>query len=354
MSQAQDLINVVLDDISPKVVDTILSSNVALQALQNRVVRITGKNKQYPLKYKKMGNSLSFDGFDLLNTNYVDTSVKLTFVPKNIDQPLVFADTDIASAQGDQAIIDLVAFKTEEATQELADALGTMIYSDGTGNSGKDVDGFLAGIKTSGTYGGLSLSTYTTLQATVDSSTNLAGLTLAVLDNMYASVSSGNNVPTHIFTTKAIFAKLKTLLTTSTVAVGNQFVQPNQTGAGSLIPSVRAGLSGNFGYTELYYNGMPIIADEKCPTGHLYMININTWDLLVQAMPASEGYTEMGFNPSIITGQYDLNTEKKFVGFSKSKAVRPPNQLGSVAHIVFRGDLVCSNPKRNGRFSALT
>jgi hypothetical protein len=38
---------------------------------------------------------------------------------------------------------------------------------------------------------------------------------------------------------------------------------------------------------------MPIIADEKCPTGHLYMININTWDLIVQAMPASEGYTEM-------------------------------------------------------------
>jgi hypothetical protein len=84
------------------------------------------------------------------------------------------------------------------------------------------------------------------------------------------------------------------------------------------------------------------------------MININTWDLIVQAMPASEGYTEMWFNPSIITGQYDLNTEEKFVWFSKSPAVRPVNQLWSVAHIVFRWDLVCNNPKRNGRFSALT
>lgn len=61
----------------------------------------------------------------------------------------------------------------------------------------------------------------------------------------------------------------------------------------------------------------------------------------------------MGFNPSIITGQYDMNTEKKFVGFCKSKAVRATNQAGSVAHIIFRGDLVCSNPKRNGRYSAL-
>lgn len=354
MSQSLDLINLTLDDISPKVVDTILTSNVALQALQNRVVRITGKNKQYPIKYRAMGNAKSFDGFDLLNTNFVDTTVKLTFVPKNVDQPIVFADTDIASSSWPEAVIELVAFKTEEATQELADAIGTMIYSDGTGNSSKDLDGFQAGIKTSGTYGGLSLSTYTTLQATVDSSTNLAGLTLVALDNMYAAISSGNNVPTHIFTTKAIFAKLKTLLTTSTVAVGNQFVQPNQVGAGMLIPGARQGLSGNFGYTELYYNGMPIIADEECPTGHLYMININTWDLLVQAMPASEGYTEIGFNPSIITGQYDLNTEKKFVGFSKSKAVRAINQAGSVSHLIFRGDLVCKNPKRNGRFSALT
>ena len=45
MSQALDLINLTLDDITPKVVDTILTSNIALQALQNRVVRITGKNK---------------------------------------------------------------------------------------------------------------------------------------------------------------------------------------------------------------------------------------------------------------------------------------------------------------------
>ena len=172
----------------------------------------------------------------MLNTNYVDTTAKLTFIPKNVDQPLVFADTDIASAQGEQAIIELVAMKTEEATQELADALGTMIYSDGTGNNSKDLDGFQAGIKTSGTYGGLSLSTYTTLQATVDSSTALAALTLAALDSMYASVSSGNSVPTHMFTTKAIFAKLKTLLAVTTVAVGNDFVSPGRVGAGQILP----------------------------------------------------------------------------------------------------------------------
>lgn len=355
MSQALDLLNFVLDDVSPKVVDTVLNSNVALQAMQARTVIVTGKNKQFPIKYKKMGNAKSFDGFDLLNTNYVDTTAKLSFIPRNVDQPITLADTDLASSMGEQAIIDLTSEKTEEATQELADAIGDMIYADGTGNNSKDLNGFLSAIKTSGTYGGLDYSTYTTLQANVDSSTALASLTLTKLDDMYTAISSGNNVPTHIFTTKAIFQKLKTILAFSNVAIGDKFVGTGvRADQKDLIPSMRQGLIGNVGFTELYYNGMPIIADEKCPAGKLFMVNINTWHLLVQEMPRSQGYVNMELKKDIVTGQYDLNTQVPFRGFNKSPFIRPTNQAASVAHIIFRGDLVCSNPKRNGAFTALT
>lgn len=353
MSQVQDLLNITLDKIAPKIVDPVLTSNVLFQAMTKRVRKITGKNMQYPVKWKVTGTGSSFDGFDLLNTNYVDTTVKLTFVPRNVSHPIVFADTDLASAFGPEAVISLVEFKSEEASQELADLIGTMIYGDGTGNSSKDLNGLNAAIKTSGTYGGLDYSTYTVLQSTVDSSTNLAGLTLTKLDDMYRAITSGNNVPTHIFTTKTIFQKLKTLATLGTVGLGSPYIEKGPVGAGNMIPTARPALTANLGYTELYYNGMPIIADEKCPTGYLFMININTWDLLTQAMPASEGYTEIMVNSGVITGQYDLNT-MEFVGFSKSKAVRAINQLGTVSHIVFRGDLVCFNPKRNGKFTALS
>lgn len=355
MSQAQDLLNFVLDDISPKVVDTILNSNIALQAMQTRISVITGKNKQFPIKYKSQGNAKSFDGFDLLNTNYVDTTAKLSFIPRNVDQPIVLADTDLAPAQGEQAVIELATMKTEEATQELADAMGTMIYADGTGNGSKDLNGFLSAIKTSGTYGGLDYGTYTTLQANVDSSTALSALTLTKLDDMYTAIMSGNNVPTHIFTTKAIFQKLKTLLAFSNVAIGDKFVgMGTRADQKDLVPSQRQGLIGNVGFTELYYNGMPIIADEKCPAGKLFMVNINTWHLLVQEMPRTQGYVNLELKADVITGQYDLNTQVPFRGFNKSPFVRPVNQAGSVAHIIFRGDLVCSNPKRNGAFTALT
>lgn len=354
MSQAQDLLDIVLDDIAPKVVDTVLTSNVLMQALMPRVINRTGKNVQYPIRTSKQNNAKSFDGFDLLNTNYVNVDQKFTHLFKNVSIPVVLADTDLASATGEQAVIDFAVLKAQEAAQELSDYAGAQLYTDGTGNGSKDLNGLAAAVKTSGTYGGLDYGTYTTLQSTVDSSTGLSSLTLAKLDEMYAAISSGNNVPTHIFTTKTIFRQLKTLIAFSNVAVGTPFVgDASRVGAGALIPGARPGLSGNIGFTELYYNGMPIIADEQCPAGKLYMLNINTWDMNVQAMPAAE-YSPIMVDSSVITGQYDMNVEKKFVGFSKSKAVRAINQAGTVSHIVFRAALACSNPKRNGVFTALT
>lgn len=356
MANSQDLLDIVLDDIAPKVVDTVLTSNIALQVLQSRIVKITGKNKQYPVRVSKQNNATAFDGFDLLNTNYVNKNNKLTFLPKNVTIPVVLADTDIASSQGTQAVIDFTIEQTEEAAQELAEFLGWLLYLDGTTYSGKAPDWFRSAIKTSWTYGWLDYGTYTTLQATVNSTTALASLTITLLDDMYRAISSGNNVPTHIITTKTIFQKIKTLLTITNFASSGQLgstMGEALVWAGSLIPWARPGLYGNFWFTELFYNGMPIIADEQCPAGYLFMLNINTWDLLVQEMPSSQGYTPIMIQSNVITGQYDINVEKKFNGFSRSPAVRAINQLGTVAHIVFRWNLVCNNPKRNGMFSAL-
>lgn len=356
MSQVQDLIDIVLDDISPKVVDTVLTSNVMLQALQSRIVKITGKNKQYPVRIATQSNAIAFDWFDLLNTNYVNKNNKLTFLPKNVTIPVVLADTDIAASQGTQAVIDFTIEQTEEAAQELADFLWGLLYLDGTTYGGKAPDGLRSAIKTSGVYGWLDYSTYTTLKSTVNTTTALAAIALTDLDSMYYSIVSGNNVPTHIFTTKAIFAKLTTLFTVTNIASAGQLgsmLWDGKTGAGQLIPNARPGLYGNTGFTEIFYKGMPIIADEKCPAGYLFMININTWDLLVQEMPSSQGYTPIMIQSNVITGQYDINVEKRFNGFSKSPAVRAINQLGTVAHIVFRWNLICNNPKRNGMFTAL-
>lgn len=354
MAQASDLLDIVLDDISPKVVDTVLTSNVLLQTLQSRLVRRTGKNVQYPIRVTKQGNAKSFDGFDLLNTNYTNNNVKFSHLFRNVSIPIVLADTDVASSEGEQAIIDFITMKTQEAAQELAEYVGDQIYGDGTGNGGKDLLGLAAAVKTSGTYGGLDYGTYTTLQSTVDSSTALSALTLAKLDEMYSALKSGNNVPTHIFTTKAIFTKLKSIIAFSNVAIGQPFVTQGSAGAGSLIPNAMGGLQGNFGFTELYYNGMPIIQDERCPSGRLYMMNLNTWDLNVQEMPAIMDWTPITVDSSVITGQYDINVEKKFNGFCKSKAVRAINQAGTVSHLAFRAALACNNPRRNGVFTALT
>lgn len=346
-----DLLNIVLDEISPKIVDTVLTSNVLLQILQGRVSKFNGKNKQYPVKYKKAGNGGSFSGFDILNTNYVDTTAKLNFAPAFIYQPIVLADTDLAVADTRNAVIDLIGFKSEEAEQELADTMGTQLYADGTGNGGKDILGLTAAIKTSGTYGWLDYSTYTTLQSSVDTTTALAALTLADLDTMYKNISSGNNVPDYIITTKEIFNKLSSLMATTTYVVNNV----TDATQGNIMGAKRPALALKRGYTELNYRGMTIVADEKCTAGSLFMLNSQTWELLALDMSTvGEQYTPIKVASSIITGQYDVNQVEQFTGFSRSPFVRSPNQLGVAAHIVFAGNVVCFNPKRNGKFTALT
>lgn len=346
-----DLLNMVLEDLSPKVVDTVMESVVGFQWLQNRISSFGGASKTYAIKYKKAGNGSSFSGFDVASTNYVNTTAKLEFRPAYVRQSIVFSDTELTESKTDAAIIDLMTFKMEEAEQELVDLLGGMVYGDGTGNGGKDLSGFAAAVKTSGSYGGLSYATYTTLQSTVDSSTNLAGLTLAKLDAMYSALSSGNEQPDVIFTTKAIYNKLAEVLPTPTYITNAAF----DATANKIVGRKRAALGANVGFNEIYYKGIPVIEDEKCTAGHLYMLTSKTWELaVIDMVGGDDGYSPIKVATSTIEGQYDTNLVNQPTGFSKSKFVRNHNQSAVGAFIVFGGQIICKNPKRNGKFTNLS
>jgi hypothetical protein len=66
-----------------------------------------------------------------------------------------------------------------------------------------------------------------------------------------------------------------------------------------------------------------------------------------------EAYTPIKVTSSVLTGQYDVNLEKQFIWFSKSPWTRAPNQLWVISFLTFSGQIVCFNPKRNGKFTNL-
>jgi len=274
MSFWADLQNNMRDQIAPKIVDTALKANLITQImLGERKGTFTSDVKRVVVKTTKANNGGSFAGLDRFNTNQVNTTQKMVFSPRSYQQPIVLPGDELALAKTKDAMIDLQIQKWEEASQEMAEDIWTILYADGTGNSNKDFLGLIAGADDGtnvATYGALSRATFTTIKGTVDSSTTT--ITFAALDTMLRSTNSGTQKVDLILTTEAIFDFIEALFTATN----------NQTNAGrdngSLLKKGIEGLAWEAGFTSLRYKGVPIIADESCPDDHIFCLNTKTWE----------------------------------------------------------------------------
>ena len=335
------------DQIAPKVVDTVLGSNLVTQImLGTRQSKFTSDTKRYVVKTTTAGNGGSFSGLDRFNRNKVETTQKLEFSPRSYEQPIVLAGDELSLAKTKESVRDLQKQKGEEAAQEMADGIGTLLYGDGTGNSNKDFLGLVAGCDDGtnvATYGGLSRSTFTTIQGNYDTTTTT--ITFTAIDSMLRSCNSGNEKVDLILTTEAIYDFVAALFT----QVSNE--RNAMVDKGNLIKTAISGLAGEAGFTSLFYKGVPIIADEKCPANHVFFLNTKTWefgtvDNLVGTVPVMLSSME-------IEGQYDTNTEKSY-GFHVTPLQKAHDQWGFASDILLMGNLMCKNPKRNGYMDSIT
>lgn len=132
----------------PKVVDTILNSNVFFSRIVSKAKKWSGSQMKFPIKFDKNATGTSFSGFDTFSTAASDTRVNLTFDPK-FQQITVALPLDELSANmnsnPEEAILDLAAVELKSSAEDMADDLGTIFFGDGTGNSSKNMMG-LGGI----------------------------------------------------------------------------------------------------------------------------------------------------------------------------------------------------------------
>lgn len=328
----------------PVVVDTILNSNVWFTRIVSKAKKgsWSGNQMQFPIKYAKNSTGTSFSGFDTFSTSATDNRVKLAFDPAFYQitsaLPLDELSTNMKSGSG-EAIIDLVTVTLQSDAEDMADDLGTIFYADGTGNSNKDPLG-LAAIVDDGTsvatYGGLSRSTYTTLDATVTASGGT--LTLAKMATLDNNVSSGSIRTNLGLTDEATFSLYEQLLTPQERYDKSE-------------ASMKNGLVGGTGYKELYFRGFPILRDEKCTSGVLFFLNENFIEWYALPMAMSE---PVNFSPDVIEGNDYSAAEVKGLGFSWTDWIKPTNSASVVAHTWFGGQLIGRNPKRTGKLTGIT
>lgn len=310
--------SVTQDKFIPKVVDNVLAGNVLLE-------RFLGKSRPWgsghklvqPIKYQSSASGGSYEGFDTFSTSQQNTRVNAEFNPMQNYFSVVIAGIQKAVNKGDAAVLDLLATEMDSVSADMRDGLGTQFYSDGTGNSSKDITGLAAAVAASGTYAGLAPGTYTTWVSDVDTSTN--AITLAEMRASYDAAKIGNDAPTLIVTTPAIWTTYEGLLT-ATINYHSQvqgYAKVNR-----FTTRGKGGQTGDVGFDALYFRGIPVVSDEKCTSGYMYLLNENhLWFAKLD--------------------HADYSTSKE--GFAWTGLKAPTNQDATVGQFLLYGNLICDS-----------
>lgn len=319
----------------PYVVDTILGSNVMFQRVVRAAKKWSGRTLRVPVKVSKNTTGQSFRGMDTFSVAATDNRQFMEFTPSFYQITCSLPGDELSVADTDSKILDMMKLQIQSDTEDMADDLGTIFYSDGTGNGSKDPLG-LAALVDDGTsvstIGGLSRSTYTTLKGTVTASSGT--LTLAKLDTLWINVSSGAQKPTAFYTTEAVFNFY------------GQLLRPQERITKDA--SLMKGLSAGTGFTALSYNGKPVLMDEKCTSGALIAVREDDMDWY--ALPYKFAKT-VAYKSQVEGNDYEAPIG---LGFSWSDWIIPANAAGVVGHMYFGGQFVTRNPKRHGKLTGIT
>lgn len=325
------------DEILPKVVDTILNSNVYATRMLGRAKKWKGETLKQPIKVSKNSTGTSFSGLDTFSTSATNNRVNLSYTPGFYQITAALPLDELSVNQTDSKVLDLAAVELASAAQDMADDIGTLFYADGTGNSSKDFLGLGAIVDDGGdvsTIGGQSRSTYSTLQSTDTASGG--AISLAKLSTLHSAVTSGSQKPTIGLCDETVWNLIETL-----IAPQERIIKD--------IPMIRNGITGGSGFTAIFYRGVPIVADEKCTTQRFYWLNEDwiEWYALPVAMTEP-----IKFRSQDIKGNDYSNVQG--LGMSWSGWIKPSNSASVVGHIYLGGQLVTWNPKRHGRLTGIT
>ena len=286
----------------PKLADNINDSNVALMKIKKESVD-GGDDIRVPVRYKR-GVQENYSGTALLDTSYVAKKTALIFEWKQKNFPIVISGLDELKNAGNAKVVDHVRSEVQAAQEDAEDSFATGLYSAGTDS--EEMVGARVWLSTSNTYGGISQSTESWLQAQIDSTTTT--ISLAKMQERYeACKQNGKGAPTLITTTETEFNKVWGL------------IQPQQ--------RFSDGDTAKAGFKNLMFNGAIFSEDSYCPTSHMVF-----WTLANITLKSA--------------------SKRKFPGIFLDFE-RPYNQDVRVAHVRWAGNLCCDQPRKQGAMTAL-
>lgn len=299
------------EDVIKKVSDNIFNATPVLKWMKkHQKTGKSGTKLQAPIQYARNSNTGWYKGADTFLTNDLQTATKAEVEWKDIYMSVVVTGDDKDQNQGKNAVVDLVEYKLENARESLSYQLTAGIFSDGTGSGNKILTGLKAAVDD-----GTNVATYAGIERLTDATwwkakyTALSDyISLPAMQSMFGDLTDGEKKPDLIVTTQDIWDDLWELIT------------PIQR-------STSEKMSVDYGFTMINFNGCPIVVDAQCPTGEMYFLNSRYLNL----------YPLNGYN------------EPKWTGWKE-----PTNQDVAVGQFIWKGNILCTNCRYQGRIVSIT
>ncbi len=325
--------------LAPAWIDQVLRDNFFFGEVLGRTKKWDGSQMLFPIKYQKGVASVAFNGFDQLPTSQQPVTVQMTFYPTFVATNVALAGSDLSVNDTPMQTVKLAKTMMESRAQDGADDIGDFLQGDGSTFGGKAPMG-LAGIVDDGTtlanYGGLSRATYAGLNATVTASSGT--ISLLKIRQLANSVTDGKVKPSMALTTYSIWAFIEQLLQTFQRNTYSDF----------------SNMDAGTGYKSngLIWDGLTIFRDKKVATGIFYLLNMDY--LKFYGLKWWKG-TPVSLKSEVIKGNiYEYNPANATKAFTWTNWIEAYNQGAVNGFMIMGGQLVCTDPLRNGKLTGIT
>ncbi len=330
--------------LAPAWVDQILQDNFFFGEVLGNTKKWDGSQMLFPIKYQKGVASVAFNGFDQLPTSQQPVTVNMTFYPTFVATNVALAGSDLSVNDTPLQTVKLAKTMMESRAQDGADDIGTFFQGSGQAFGGKAPMG-LTGIVDNGTvlstYGGLSRATYTGLNATVTASGGT--ISLLKIRQLANAITDGKVAPTMAITDYTTWAYCEQLFQTFQRNTYSDFSNMNAgTGYGN---ATRTGVG-------LIWDGLTIFRDKKITTGYFYLLNLDY--LKFYGLNWWKG-TPVSLKSEVIKGNiYEYNPANATKAFTWTNWIQAYNQGAVNGFMIMGGQLICTNPWRNGVLTGIT
>jgi hypothetical protein len=166
-----DIVATTIQSRSRTIADNVTKNNAILSRLSQRgkIRTFSGGNVILEeLSFAENPNAGFYSGYDLLPVAAADVISAAEYQIKQFAVPVVISGLEQLQNAGREQMIDLMEARINVAESTMANQLSTSIYSDGTGNGGKEVTGLDVAVPTdptTGTYGGINRATWSFWQS---------------------------------------------------------------------------------------------------------------------------------------------------------------------------------------------